>query len=353
MCWGERSGVQTSDAAFYTNYRRFVEEWATLADMLECIIVTMTKKSFLYKWKDALFSPVVSKLCFGYLHLLEETSCCRVCSVVLIAILHSKQNRSWCYFTSSFLLPFRATGILAWNRNKMYVCVSVCAYMCIYIYLICLIVCIYLIVLLKHPKNESEYKNVTKQFKNSPFCVLNHFSRLCGRGRLHSDWHLPGCQSFMTTLTTVAQGTAVVVQPYLFEPSESDSDQNTAGLRASENSSVRPVTDCWVAEYPVIHISPAWNCECNRQQLHVCWLAGLVLQLSGPCSCLRFQKLWSCNVHGISVKVTDVHPVQLFTGLCDAKWQLCSISPYHLIFCSSYFELWTDFNITTLAGPGL
>ncbi len=41
----------------------------------------------------------------------------------------------------------------------------------------------------------------------------------------------------MPTVTTMVQGTAAVVQPYLFEPSDSDSDQETKA-RASENSSL-------------------------------------------------------------------------------------------------------------------
>lgn len=59
----------------------------------------------------------------------------------------------------------------------------------------------------------------------------------------------------MTTVTTTAQGTVAIVQPYLFEPSDSDSDQETE-TRAFGNFSVRPVTEWQVPECLIIHITP-------------------------------------------------------------------------------------------------
>lgn len=64
------------------------------------------RKAFFTNEKMHYFPPAVSKLCFGYLHL----ECSAVLGTVLIAVLHSKQNCRcyWCFFTSSFPLPFRA-----------------------------------------------------------------------------------------------------------------------------------------------------------------------------------------------------------------------------------------------------
>lgn len=44
----------------------------------------------------------------------------------------------------------------------------------------------------------------------------------------------------MTQVTTMAQRTVTTVQPYLCEPSDSNSDQDTEA-RVSENFSVQPV----------------------------------------------------------------------------------------------------------------
>lgn len=70
--------------------------------------------------------------------------------------------------------------------------------------------------------------------------VETNFSRVRGgRGILHFDQHLSGCQSSMTGTKT-----AGVVQPCLFGPSDSDLDQEA---EETENSSVAICT------------SPTWN----------------------------------------------------------------------------------------------
>lgn len=102
-------------------------------------------------------------------------------------------------------------GTMTWNRKKMHIWYQ----------------------------NRVSLKASTKTGKNIHYYenTTTHFVVSTISSRLSSpfDWHLPGCQSLMTTVTTVSQGTAVSVQPCLFEPSDSNSDQETDS-RASEKT---------------------------------------------------------------------------------------------------------------------